>query len=153
MTAADAPDAHPFYAEAARTPDLIDWWDASFTPTVFEAGRAPARVKTLLRLRLEALHGVRYPGLGDPAALGITPEEAAAIGGPVETLPLPESERAVLALGDEMALTNMEGYMDEELYQRLAAHYDDGAIFEIGHTMAVLCGFAKFLRVWGITGL
>ncbi len=37
--------------------------------------------------------------------------------------------------------------------QRLAAHYDDGAIFEIGHTMAVLCGFAKFLRVWGITGL
>lgn len=145
--------AHPFYDAAAATPDLVDWWDASFTPTVFEAGQAPRRVKVLLRLRLEALHGVRYPGLGSITEAGITPEEAAAIGGPVETLPLSDGERAVMALGDEMALANMEGYMDEELYGRLSAHYSDGAIFEIGHTMAILCGFAKFLRVWGLEGL
>ena len=145
--------AHPFYAAAAATPELVAWWDASFTPTVFAAGQAPARVKMLLRLRLEALHGVRYPGLGDPAAAGVTTVEAAAIGGPLESVPVSAAERAVLALGDEMALVNMEGYLSDELYGRLAAHYSDGAIFELGQTMAILVGFAKFLRVWGIPGL
>ena len=60
--------------------------------------------------------------------------------------------RAVLELADEMALTNMEGYMADDLTSRLQAHYTDGAIFEIGQTMAILCGFAKFLRVYGIAG-
>jgi alkylhydroperoxidase family enzyme len=106
----------------------------------------------LIRLRLEAAHGVRYPGLGDPAAAGVSAEEAAAAGLPVAELPFAEGERAVLELADEMALTNMEGYLGEELTGRLQAHYTDGAIFEIGQTLAILCGFAKFLRVYGITG-
>lgn len=143
---------HPFYGAVAATPELLDWWEASFTPTVFAAGRAPARVKMLIRLRLEAAHGVRYPGLGDLAAAGVTADEAAAAGLPVAELPYTAAERAVLELADEMALTNMEGYMGEELTARLQALYADGAIFEIGQTMAILCGFAKFLRVYGITG-
>ena len=143
---------HPFYGAAAATPELIDWWEASFTPAVFAAGRAPARVKMLIRLRLEAAHGVRYPGLGDPADARVSAEEAAAAGLPIAELPFPPGERAVLELADEMALTNMEGYLADDLTARLQAHYSDGAIFEIGQTMAILCGFAKFLRVYGIAG-
>lgn len=37
------------------------------------------------------------------------------------------------------------GYLDAELYQRLAPHFSDGEIFELGMTMAVLSGMAKFL--------
>ena len=51
----------------------------------------------------------------------------------------------MLALCDEMAITNPHGYMDGELYDRLAPHFSDGEIFEIGMTMAVLSGMAKFL--------
>jgi alkylhydroperoxidase family enzyme len=143
---------HPWQVAGEAAPELVDWWLNSFSPTVFAAGRAPRRVKELLRLRLELAHGVRFPALGDVAAAGIGEAEAAALGGPLAALPLADGERAVLALADELALRNMEGYLDEELYARLAAHYDDGAIFELGMTMAILCGFAKFLQVYGLTG-
>ena len=150
---ANSGDAHPFFAVGDAAPELVDWWQTSFTPTVFAAGRAPRRVKELLRLRLALAHGVEYPGLGDAAAAGITPAEVAELGGPADELHLSDGERAVIALADELALRNMEGYLGEELYERLAAHYDDGAIFELGMTMAVLCGFAKFLQVYGLTGV
>ena len=140
---ANSGDAHPFFAVGCPAPELVDWWQTSFTPTVFVAGRVPRHVKELLRLRLALAHGVEYPGLGDAAAAGIIPAEVAALGGPADELPL----------ADELALRNMEGYLDEELYERLAAHYDDGAIFELGMTMAVLCGFATFLQVYGLTGV
>jgi len=54
-------------------------------------------------------------------------------------------DRAVLKLCEQMVLTNLHGYMTEELHHELAAHFTDGEIFELGVTMAVLCGFAKFL--------
>ena len=144
---------HPFYEATATAPELADWWDRSFTPTIFAAGRVPTRTKALLALRLAALNGVEYPGLvDDAAAAGVMPEEVAAIGGPLAALPLSAAELAVLELAAEMHLTNMAGYMDERLYARLAEHYDDGATFELGMTMAILCGFAKFLKVYGLTG-
>ena len=54
-------------------------------------------------------------------------------------------DKAVLKLCDEMTFTNPRGYMDEALHAELAAHFDDAEIFELGMTMAVLCGMAKFL--------
>ena len=148
-----AAQPHPWRAAAEPTPELLDWWLGSFSSTVFAAGRAPRRVKELVRLRLELAHGVRYPELGDAAAAGIGEAEAAALGGPLDALQLADGERAVLALADELALRNMEGYLDEQLYERLHEHYDDGAIFELGMTMAILCGFAKFLQVYGLAGV
>lgn len=144
---------HAFYNATATAPELADWWDRSFTPTIFAAGRVPTRTKALLALRLAALNGIEYPGLVDAAAAGVTPMEAAAIGGPLVDLALSSAEQAVLELAAEMDLTNMAGYMDERLYARLAEHYDDGATFELGMTMAILCGFAKFLKVYGLTGV
>ena len=54
-------------------------------------------------------------------------------------------DRAVLKLCEQMVLKQVDGYMTEELHHELAAHFTDGEIFELGVTMAVLCGFAKFL--------
>ena len=143
---------HPFFEATAEAPELADWWSSGFASTVFAGGRAPRRVKELVRIRLAVAHGIEFPGLGDAAAAGIGEAEVAALAGPAEALPFPDCERAVIELADEMALRNMEGYLAEELYERLSAHYDDGAIFELGITMAALCGFAKFLRVYGLSG-
>jgi alkylhydroperoxidase family enzyme len=128
---------HPFLAAGAASPELLDWWQESFRRTVLDGGRAPQRVKELLVAHVAQASGVEFPGLTGPADPGA---------------PVSEAERAVLELADEMALRNMSGYLDEELYGRLAAHYDDGAIFELGMTMAVLCGFARFQRVYGLEG-
>ena len=54
-------------------------------------------------------------------------------------------DRAVLKLSEEMDLTNAHGYVGEELHADLSAHFSDAEIFELGMTMAVLCGVAKFI--------
>ena len=51
----------------------------------------------------------------------------------------------MLKLCEEMELGNMQGYVNEELHGELAAHFSEAEIFELGMTMAVLCGMAKFL--------
>ena len=152
-----AADGHPFLAAAASAPELADWWVASMAPAMLEgggAGRVPLRVKQLVRLRVEAQAGVRFPGLGDPADAGITPAEAAAAAGPLEALPagITPAERAALALVDEIDFANLEGYLDEAMYAGLKQHFDDGAIFELGQATATLTGLGKFLRVYGYTG-
>ena len=148
---------HPFLAAAASAPELADWWLASMAPAMAHgggAGRVPLRVKQLVRLRLEAQGGVRYPGLGDLDAADVTAEETAAAAGPLDALPASVSpaERAVLELVDQIDFANLEGYLGEELYGRLKQHFDDGAIFELGQVMATLTGLGKFLRVYGLAG-
>ncbi len=44
-----------------------------------------------------------------------------------------------------MVLTNPDGRLTEPLYERLAEHFSDGELYELGMIMAVLCGMAKFL--------
>ncbi len=44
-----------------------------------------------------------------------------------------------------MAITNLHGYVECELYERLTPHLADGDIFELGMSMAVLAGMAKLL--------
>ncbi len=52
---------------------------------------------------------------------------------------------AVIRACEQMALTNLHGYIGPNLHAQLREHFDDGEIFELGAVMAVLCGFAKFL--------
>jgi len=54
-------------------------------------------------------------------------------------------DRAALKLAEEMNVTNTHGYMSDELHTELSAHFTDAEVFELGMTMAVLCGMAKFL--------
>ena len=56
-----------------------------------------------------------------------------------------DRDRAVLRACEKMALTNLHGSIGDELHDELSRHFSDGEIFELGMTMAVLCGFAKFL--------
>ena len=56
-----------------------------------------------------------------------------------------EREIAVLRACEQMALTNLHGFIDAKLLGELQAHFTDGEIVELGMVMAVLCGFAKFL--------
>jgi hypothetical protein len=49
-----------------------------------------------------------------------------------------------------MSLLQPAGVLDAELYGRLRRHFDDGQLFELGMTMAVLTGMAKFLFVYDL---
>jgi hypothetical protein len=46
-----------------------------------------------------------------------------------------------------MALQKMDGHLDGERYGDLRRWFSDAEIFELGVTMAVLTGMAKFLFV------
>ena len=46
-----------------------------------------------------------------------------------------------------MALQNMDGHLDEDLYAALRRSFSDGELFELGIAMAVLTGMAKFLFI------
>jgi alkylhydroperoxidase family enzyme len=50
-----------------------------------------------------------------------------------------------LELASAMALTSPRGTLTEGNYSRLREHFDDAQIVELGMTMAVLTGMAKFL--------
>ncbi len=63
----------------------------------------------------------------------------------VESEVFSDRERAVLRACERMALTNLHGMIDDDLHAELQKHFSDGEILELGMTMAVLCGFAKFL--------
>jgi alkylhydroperoxidase family enzyme len=79
---------------------------------------------------------------------GITDEEIDALLGDVDDMPLPDAEKAVVRLADQMTLLNPDGFLTEELYRDLREHWSDAEVFELGMTMAVLCGMAKFLFVF-----
>lgn len=64
--------------------------------------------------------------------------------------PFDAAERAILALADEMVLTNQEGRLSDEQRAALAAHFTPEQVLELGMTAAVLTGMAKFLFVFDL---
>ena len=104
-------------------------------------------IKEILRLRLSTVHGCAFCNKGnrlDALKAGLSEAQVRAIDSPDAAVWGPD-ERAVLRLAGEVALTNPGGRLDEPLYRELRAHFDDAQIFELGMTMAVLTGMAKFL--------
>ena len=61
-----------------------------------------------------------------------------------------EIERAVLRVGEQMAWTNTQGYVTDELYGQLREHFDHFEIFELGMTAAALVGMGKFLLTFDL---
>lgn len=51
----------------------------------------------------------------------------------------------MLALADEMVLSNPAGRLTDERRAALAEHFSDAEIFELGMTAGVLTGIVKFL--------
>ena len=137
-----------FIEAAGVAPELFDWY-RDFYEQVFYRGRVPVLIKELVRLRLSTVHGCAYCNKGnrhDARAAGLTEAQIQAIADH-ESGPFTEAQRAALAFADQMVLANPEGHLDPELHGRLRQHFDDAEIFELGMTMAVLTGMAKFLFV------
>ncbi len=81
--------------------------------------------------------------------MGHTPEQIDAIGGDA-TAKFTPAEAAVLALADELALTNMGGRLDADLYTQLRANFTDGQIMELGTVGGILGGMNKLSFVFDL---
>lgn len=56
----------------------------------------------------------------------------------------------MLALADELALTNLGGRLDVDLYAQLRANFTDGQIMELGTVGGVLGGMNKLAFVFDL---
>lgn len=140
-----------FIGVMGHAPELFDWY-GEFYRRVFYGGRVPVRIKELVRLRLSTVHGCAFCNRGnrlDAAAAGLDDAQLRAIGDETAACWSPP-ERAALRLAGAMALTAPQGHMDAALYADLRAHFDDAQIVELGMTMAVLTGMAKFLFAYDL---
>lgn len=140
-----------FVQVAGHAPELFQWY-GEFYQRVFYGGRVPVAIKELVRLKLSTVHGCAFCNRGnraDAAAAGLTPEQIAAIDDPAAPV-WSDAERAALRLAEQMVLTNPRGFLGSPLYAELRRHFDDAQVFELGMTMAVLTGMAKFLFVYDL---
>ena len=140
-----------FIQVMGHTPELMEWY-GEFYQKVFYSGRVSVRIKELIRLRLSTVHGCAFCNRGnrlDAQASGLTNEQIEAIGDEHSTL-WAADERAALTLASRIALTNPRGVLDAQLYQELKKSFDDAQIVELGITMGVLTGMAKFLFVYDL---
>jgi AhpD family alkylhydroperoxidase len=140
-----------FIGVAGHAPEMFDWY-GEFYRRVFHGGRVPRKIKEIVRLRLSTAHGCAFCNKGnrvDAAAAGLSDAQLKAIDRPEDAVWSPD-ERAALRLAEQMMLTNQQGSLGEALYREAREHFDDGQLFELGMTMAVLTGMAKFLFVYDL---
>jgi AhpD family alkylhydroperoxidase len=141
-----------FFEVFANHPDLYRWYVGSFYGEVFRGGKVAQPYKELLRLRLSTLHGCRFCNQGnrqDALASGLTEEQIDAFDDP-QNGPFTDAERAVLALGEQLALTQPEGTLNPALHRELANHVSDAEILELGLVGGILAGVAKFMFAYDL---
>ncbi len=136
----------PTFVEVfAQAPEVLRFVMRDFYATLFFGGEVPQRYKQLARLKLSMVHGCRTCNRQNvPGALeaGVSQAQIDALDD-YEHGPFSDAEKAVLQFAEQMVLTNMAGDMDQALYERLAAHFSDAQICELGTVMAVIAGMAK----------
>jgi AhpD family alkylhydroperoxidase len=140
-----------FIEVAGNAPDLFEWY-GEFYRRVFYGGRVPVRIKEIVRLRLSTVHGCAFCNKGnrvDARAAGLSDAHLRAIENEADPIWTPQ-ERAALKLAAQMALTRQRGSLDAGLYREARQHFDDAQLFELGMTMAVLTGMAKFLFTYDL---
>jgi AhpD family alkylhydroperoxidase len=133
----------------ANSPKVCEFFFEGFYKGLFFSGDVAIRYKELLRLRLSKVHGCWFCNRNNEAgakAAGFDDAQIQAIGGDGEA-DFSGTERAVLALADELVLTNMGGTLTPELYADLKAHFTDGEIVELAMVGAVLGGLNKMAFV------
>ena len=135
-----------FFEVFGNNPGLYDWYTDRFYGEVFHGGTVPRRIKELVRLRLSTIHGCRFCNQGnrrDALAAGLTETEIEGLSD-YENASFSAPEKAALRLADQMLLTNPDGELSKALYGDLKQYFTDGELLELGMTMAVLSGMAKF---------
>ena len=137
----------PTFVEVfAQAPELLELVMHDFYEKIFYGGRVEMKYKELARLRLSFSHGCNtcirqnVPGCEE---IGFSKEQIDAVSGEWRDGPFDDAEMAVLDYTDQMVLTNLDGHMNKDLYDRLKAHFSDPEILEIGTCMAIVGGFAK----------
>lgn len=137
----------PTFVEVfAQAPELLKFVMHDFYGKIFYEGRVELKYKELARLKLSLSHGCNtcilqnVPGCEEA---GFTREQIDAIGGDWRGGLFDEAEMAVLEYTEQMVLTNLDGHMNKDLYDRLRAHFSDAEILELGSCMAVVGGFSK----------
>jgi AhpD family alkylhydroperoxidase len=136
-----------FVEVMGHAPAVYDWYQNEFYKKLFYGSALPISLLELVRLRLANLHGCAFCNRNNTAAAllaGIKQSQIDALPN-FENGPFSASEKAALALADEMALTNPKGRIDGPLHARLTPHFTDGQLVELGVIMAVLCGMAKMI--------
>jgi AhpD family alkylhydroperoxidase len=136
----------------AQAPELLAWYYDGFYAEVFFKGRVERRMKELLRLRLSTLHGCAFCNRGNTKSAldsGVTEEQVAAIADPAAPC-FDAREHAVMALAEEMALSNMAGGVTPALAAELRAHFGEAGTVELAMVAAVLTGMAKMLFVFDL---
>jgi alkylhydroperoxidase family enzyme len=56
----------------------------------------------------------------------------------------------VLALGDQLSLTEPTGTLNPALHRKLAKHFSDAEILELGLVGGILTGVAKFMFAYDL---
>lgn len=141
-----------FFEVFANHPELYRWYVGSFYGEVFRSGQVAQPYKELLRLKLSTLHGCRFCNQGnrqDALAAGLTDEQIDAFDDP-ENGPFTDAEKAVLALGEQLALTQPGGTLNTALHLELANHFSDAEILELGLVGGILAGVAKFMFAYDL---
>jgi alkylhydroperoxidase family enzyme len=133
----------------ANHPALYRWYIDSFYGKLFDNQDATMvlddRTKQLIRLKMSLTHGCFVCNRGNiPAAMsaGFSEAQIDAILFPSAELFTP-AELAVLELGDQIAMQNLDGSLTPELYDRLRPHFSDAEILEMGVIAGMLTGWTK----------
>jgi alkylhydroperoxidase family enzyme len=137
--------AATFIEVFAQAPDVLEFVMDRFYARLFFGGTVAQRYKQLARLELSIVHGCRTCNRQNvPGAMsaGFTQEQIdALIGG--DSTPFSAAERAVIAYADQLALSNMDGRLSQDLFGALRRHFTEAQILELGTVMAVISGMAK----------
>lgn len=132
-------------------PALYRWYQSNFYGAFFdnEGGDmvVDRRWKELIRLKLSLTNGCfvcnahNVPGA---LAAGYSPAQIDAMGDASSPLFTPQ-EQAVLALGELFAIRNADPRLTPALYARLAEHFSDAEILELGFFATIVSGWTKLV--------
>jgi alkylhydroperoxidase family enzyme len=135
----------------AAHPDLYRWYQQNFYRTLFENGDgtmvADMRWKELIRLKMSLSHGCfvcNSFNVPSARAAGFTQAQIDSILDPTPEEFSP-AELAVLELGDQISMQNLDGALTPDLHERLAQHFTAAEILELGVIAAMLTGWTKLM--------
>jgi alkylhydroperoxidase family enzyme len=133
-----------------RPPGSLPVVSAELYRTLFENGDgtmvADMRWKELIRLKMSLSHGCFVCN-----SFNVPSARAADSPGPDRLDPrsTPEefspAELAVLELGDQISMQNLDGALTPDLHERLARHFTAAEILELGVIAAMLTGWTKLM--------
>lgn len=140
-------DATPAQKVFAHSPAIAQAY-LSFGETARASGALPFRLTELVRLRV-AFHNqcrlcmsLRYE---DQRGESVDEALVCSLEKPQEADELSDRERAALSFADQMATDHLS--IDEQVFDGLRAHFDDGELMELCFRVAANVGFGRMAAV------